>query len=568
MKKIFSFLLVFTLALGFNSCVGDDIDDLQGQINDLNDKVDDLEASQDAALLAAIADMQTAIAALEGDVADQYAALLADLTDLEDVVTNNKDAIYYGNLITDADFDAFVAQGAEIVTGKVIVTKQSHADALAKAIMVGGNVEIKGGVTVTIPLLETVGGDLYITEMTEADATVIFEKLASVGGELGVGYNEALTSVSAPALVLIYEDLYMEDNQSLVDVAFTALDLVGELYINSGWVMLNSFDISATDVVEDAELMGFAGQVNVDLGVIGGHIYIESFEGVQMVSIANEVINGDLTLSGLRDIEMISIPNLTAIKSVGWNGGNLSISGLFPPSEGGGGIGIGIGLSTLKAANSTSLLGWTNNIVTIDGDVTVSGNRLTEMDAFNNVETVGGAININGNGNLNYMLVMDALASVGGNITIDDKAKAIDGFNSLTGMSYSSMITIVGKQTQDSNYDYEGECVVNGFSSLTSAHQITIDLYETTDFHAFAALESLTAYDYQTGVTIYFQNPDRVGVNGPVQLCEMQSFLENSVSANYGSEYRDADYNLLDPMVAIPQLTANCGGGGIGVGSN
>ncbi|TRX71754.1 hypothetical protein [Carboxylicivirga sp. M1479] len=563
--KFISLLMIAFFTISFVGCVGDDIDDLQGQIDDINDKVTELEEAQDAALLTAIAELQAAITALETDVNSDYEELLGNLTDLETVVQDNKAAIFYGNLVTDSDYDAFVAQGAEIVTGKVVVSNEEQVAKLAKLLMIGGDLSVEGGVTVSIPLLETVAGDLFVTEMSDENAAVSFAKLASVGGEFGIGYNESLVSISAPALVLVYDGLYMMDNYSMQDVDFSALDLVGEMEINGDWAGWNSFDISATDVAGDASIIGIAGSVTVNLGVVGGNIEIAEFEGVTSVSIENEVVVGDLILNGLRDIETISIANLTEIKAVGWSGGNIRIQGLYPPSEGGGG-GIGIGSASLKATASSDLLGWTNNLTSIAGDVTVSGNQFTAIDAFNNVETVGGSIDINGNGNLSSMLVFEALTSLSGDIIIDNKMKSFDGFNSLETMGYNTRLAIVGKQTQDENWEYEGECVINGFAALTSAHIIELSLNETTDFHALAALTSLTAYGYQTGITIYMQNPDRVGVNGPVQLCEIKSFLENSISEEYGSEYYDHNWNLVDPMTAIPALTSNCGGGGIGIG--
>jgi len=565
MKRKFLQLCLISGLLSFGSCVQGDIDDLEDRMDELTEQVTELEKAQQDALLAAIAEMQAALATLESDIDADYQVLLSNLTDLNDVVENNKNAIYYGNLLTDAEYDAFVAQGAEIVTGKVVITNDDHVTKLAKLLMVGGDLEIKGGVTVTLPLLETVGSNLYIREVADVDATVTLTKLASIGGEFGIGYNSELKSVNAPELVLVYEGLYMMDNQKLTDFALSSLDLVEELDLNGGFNMYNSFDLSATDVTGDATVMAIAGVSEITLGKVGANISIMDFEMVASLSIANDIILGDLTISGLRDIETINMPNLTEIKKIGWSeGGNLSVQGLYPPSEGGGG---GIGPFSLKAT-SNGLLAWTNNIITIDGDVELAGNNLTSMDALNNVETVGGDIIFQGNGNLATMLVMEALTSAGGDITVDDKVKVFDGFNSLETMGYNTKLTIVCGQTMDSNWEFEGECLVQGFGALTTANTIEIGLGQTVEFTALAALTSLTAYDWQTGITIKMQNPEYQGVNGPVQLCSMQSFLENSVSAVYASEYWDYQQQAVDPMTAIPALTANCGGGGIGIGSN
>ncbi|MCG8578423.1 MAG: hypothetical protein MI866_00800, partial [Bacteroidales bacterium] len=468
MKKILLFFTIAVFTITFVGCVGDDIDDLQGQIDDLNNKVDELKETQDAALLAAIADMQAAIAALESNMDADYQDLLTDLTDLNEVVKNNKDAIFYGNLITDEEYDAFVAQGAEIVTGKVIVSKEDQVAKLANLIMVGDFLQIEGGMNVTIPMLETVASDVLINEVSEEGAVIELTKLASIGGELEIVYNNALTSVSAPALVMVYETLSMMDNPMLANVSMPALDVVGELDVNGGFQMYNAFDLSATDVIKDAFVYGILELPEVALGVVGGNITFADFEGVAGLSVANESITGDLTIEGMNGMEYINMPNLKKVEKDGWNGGNISVNSLYPPSDNNGGGGIFFSADQLKATSSADLLGWTNNIEVVEGNITLLGNKLTSVDAFNNVTTVDGSINFSGAGNLSSFYAFDAVTEVNGDITISVNADVVDGFNSLVNHN-SGKIMMDANQIMEYSLNgttWSGVCEVNGFASL------------------------------------------------------------------------------------------------------
>ena len=165
------FLLAFIFVFG--GCVKDDLSDLQNQIDDLNQKVDDLEEAQQQELLTAITQLQTAITALESTNAEQYTEMLTNLQSIEEEVANNATAIYYGNLLTDADFAALQSQGATIVTGKVVASKAEHYTALGNVKLIGGNFTVQGNVDVDLQMLENVGEDLLIAGIT-GDVSVAF----------------------------------------------------------------------------------------------------------------------------------------------------------------------------------------------------------------------------------------------------------------------------------------------------------------------------------------------------------------------------------------------------------
>ncbi len=204
--------LMLAAMLTFSSCVNNgDLDELQDQINDLNSTVETLKKTQQEALLAAIASLEADLAVLEANLGDlesdlgglgaDYDALLADLGLLDEEVKNNAKAVFYGNVITEADYTALAAQdGATIITGRVVVAGDAHVAALSNIKLIGKNLEIKGGSTITLNALTSVGENLMVSGLS-GTATLNLSKLSSVGGDVEVMNNAGLTEFNANELI-------------------------------------------------------------------------------------------------------------------------------------------------------------------------------------------------------------------------------------------------------------------------------------------------------------------------------------------------------------------------------
>ena len=225
--------------LSLSSCVNNgDIDELQDQINDLNSTVENLQKTQQEALLAAIASLEADLVTLENELGSDinelgtdYDALLADLGVLEEEVEGNANAVFYGNVITEADYTALTTQGATIITGKVVITGDAHVLALANIKLIGKSLEVKGGSTITMDALQSIGEDLMVMSVG-ANASINLAKLSSVGGDVEIMNNTGLTSFMANELALISGGLSSEKNVALTTISLAKLDQVYEVNIN------------------------------------------------------------------------------------------------------------------------------------------------------------------------------------------------------------------------------------------------------------------------------------------------------------------------------------------------
>jgi len=324
MRRLLSLMLV-ALIFAFSGCMKDDLNDLQDQIDQLNQKVDDLEKTQQQELLTAIAQLQATITALETTNAEQYAEMLANLQTIEDEVANNAAAIYYGNLLTDADFAALKSQGATIVTGKVVASKAEHYMALANVKLIGGSFTAQGNVNVDLKMLETVGEDLLINGI-KGDVSVAFEKLASVGGDFKL-MNTSITSCTADELVLINGKLYVENNPTMASLSLAKLDVTKEVYINGFWNddpeliglgSLTMLDLSSTNVLGDLHIEYVSGGV-LNVGEVDGSFYLGNTKLTELV-LGSVVIEGDFTLQYNGNLATTDFSTLTNIE------GNVSVS--------------------------------------------------------------------------------------------------------------------------------------------------------------------------------------------------------------------------------------------------
>lgn len=538
----------------FGSCVGDDIDDLQGQIDDLNGKVVDLEEAQQEALLTEIAALQATISALQAsmeegdsDLADQYDALLSNLQLLEDEVANNADAVYYGNLLTDADFDAVLAQGATIVTGKAIPTIQDHIDALADIKMIGGDLVIKGGDSPSLTKLEAVGGKLEITGVNGADIMVDFPVLASVGDDFNISQNEGLTSVSAGVLILVDGQVSASMNSTLQSLSFVSLDQVGGVDINNydeatyGAGSLILVELSSANVTGDFTVQYVAGGA-LTVGNVGGTLKVNN-TSITEFSIAGQLVDGNFVFANNNAIVSIDVASLTTIN------GNINIS-----YNGAGGAG-GWAASTADFAASFPSF---ENLVTINGDVYISGNTTNSIEAFNNVTTfTGGLINIQSNGfEVDLLSVFNGL-EVGGtssyshvNINIYGSYAWVNSFNLL---QKAKVINLnVSPKMDPLTYEYEDNLRIDGFGVLTQATSVVIYTPKVTSFSVFASLDHLTSW----GTDLKIEMPDDTNVG----FCSMEPFFTkyNTDPTKYVVEFNQGWGNTLDPTDAINQLLAPC----------
>ena len=571
-KKLIPFFFI-VLAILMGGCEANDIDSLQEQIDNLTEKVDELESTQQAALLAEIAKLKEALAAMESsltsaigdgdaDLLARYQALFSNLELLQEEVESNSASVYYGNLITDADFAAFLAQEATIVTGKVIATSQSHIDAIAAMKMVGGNLTLSGGTTIELAALQNVGGNLYILDISGVDATVKLPLLASVGDNVNIINNTDLVSVEADALMLVNGSLESMENPMLATLSFNSLDQVSEVYVNEAINgtspgSLSNINLSSTNVLGDVDIQYISGGT-LSLGVIGGNFYLGHTKLIEL-ALGTEIINGDFTFVYNGDLTSIDFSGIKSIQ------GDVDISN-----------------------NLTSWYDYT------------APTGLTELPAFEALESIGGDVNVGYNGYLTSLEIFNSVTSfTGTKISFSGNGNAgggggvssVNNTNGGSGLEYINVFNSLvdggpSKYTKMDIYVWENTSWFNGFKALIEAKDITLNVIGITDsetwtngptktegfdvmtacktlkmkatdageFTAFPALDNFKGYEVDHCLELSIPKDSEVG------MCSMANILNKIKNGDFDSKPAvfKQGWQTLDNDIAIDQLLAPC----------
>lgn len=549
-KKITCLILVGMLTL--TSCVKDDLDDLQNQIDNLNSTVDNLKKTQQEALLAAIAGLQA-------DMASLSTKLVGDLKLLENEVANNAKAVYYGNLITDADYAAFTAQGATIITGKVVVSNNSNITALANVKLIGKNLEIKGGTTIAFPALQSIGENFMVSDVS-TNATISLSKLASIGGNFDVMNNSGLTSVTANELVLISGKLSTKTNLTLKTLSLAKLDQVDSISINeqvetdydSPEGELNVLDLSSTNVNRDVHIQYISTVSNLALGSVGGDFICE-YSTLAKITLTGAKVGGDFIVEQNKKLSSIVVASLSRIE------GKLKIVSNYDYNT------PGSGLVTMPSFAALQYIG---------GNVDISSNQdLKNVDSFNNVKEVRGTnIEFSGNGNLDIVNIFNALVDTANpatqygdnsnaSITVNANTFWFTGFKAIK--QALNLEVSISKTTGKFN-EVTGEfepggstAKLDGFDNLTDVTTLSLTVTEITSFNAFAKLNNFKNF----GIYFTIYMPD----DASVSLCSMKPILDKIKNGAF-----DVVWNVnkkavfmyqwgeMDRNDAVNQLTGTC----------
>jgi len=545
--------LILAGMLSLNSCVKGDIDDLQDQINDLNSKVTELEQSQQQALLAAIASLEAKLALLNNE-------LVSDLEMLQHEIENNANAVFYGNVITDNDYTALIAQGASIITGSVVVKTDAHVQALANIKLIGKNLEITGGSTITMDALQSVGEDFLVSNVSE-EATINFSKLASIGGDFEVMNNLGLVSVMANEVVLISGELNVEQNSVLTTLSLAKLDQVDEIHIDeyvaddfdSPAGALSMLDLSSANVEGNVEINYIGEVVNLALGSVAGDFVCMNSE-LSKITLTGNSIGGDFVLEGNKFLSVLDVQNLSRIE------GQLRIASNYDWNT------AGSGLVTMPSFAA---------LVYIGGDVNITNNSsLKSCEAFNNVTEVRGSnIDFSSNGNLDYVNIFNALVDTANpasqygdfshaSINIYANTFWFNGFASLkeavdVNVSISKTMGVFNEETGE--FEPGGDTAkFEGFDMLTEVSTLFLTISEVTDFDAFGALNNFK--NFQTYLTVYMPTDTNVG------MCSMEPIFTKIKNGDFDVTWnpnRKAvfyfNWSEQDRDIAIDQLLAPCG---------
>lgn len=490
-KRIIPFLL-FAFALTLGSCVKDDIENLQGQINDLNGKIEDLEKAQKEALENQIAELQAVIQTMEAELSADIAAgnaaqdeetleaiadLLAQLEAIQNEVNSNAASIHYGNLITDEDYAAFEASGADVVTGKVIVSTQAHADLLNGVRWIGLDLESAIG---TLTGIQSVGGNVTIVN-DEEDAVINLVGLKTIGGSLLIN-NLLAASVTADDLVIHTGDFNMGvDYRSLTTISMSGLELIGDIYVDNfddqyyASNLLRTLDINGTSVARNAHF-NFITATELIVGNVGGNLEIRDCN-IDLISLVGTEIGGNLIFEKNAESTEFSSTSLTKI------GGDISVTdtyvqGAFDPT---------CGCMLPGAAIETFSL---SALTHIEGDVNLTNNP-SLVALLNSVTDVNGNIYVEfGDDNdpsKNY-LYFEGLVNVQ-----DISLKQYGGATKFTG--FNNVVTVKNIELPRASYTAQFEIfnsLVTTIGHYSLGGNIYIETYYNSDMDISPSFQALT----------------------------------------------------------------------------
>ena len=304
-----------------------------------------------------------------------------------------------------------------------------NLDGLSNLTTIGGDFSFQDNHIITnlngFSSLTTVGGGLQIGNCTALLNLDGFSSLTTVLGALRIRYNDLLTEVSGFSnLVSIGDDLELESNFALLNLGgLSDLTTVGG-------------DISSA---VSSSLTNFAGLSG--LTAIGGGISMESNHALTSLSgleyidpntIASIYISNNSQLSSCA-IESIclalGLPGTTTNISNNATGCNsiVEVEAACPSCPA-----AGINLTTQASIDDFS----TNypNCTTIQGDVTIQGSGIFNLNGLAQITSIEGNLNILSTENVLDVDGLSGLMTIGGILRIDFNTvlQNLDGFSNLT----------------------------------------------------------------------------------------------------------------------------------------
>ena len=576
-RKIISIFLLAGL-FTFGGCYKNDIEDLQKQVDELNDKVaQNTEAIQND-LLSQINALETELNSLKQETSQEIENLQASLDTIKNDVETNAKSVFYGNLVTDEDYAAYVAAGANVVTGKVVISKVEHVGIVKNLRWVGQELITEFG---SVNGIQNVGGDVIVNSTT--DTLINLAGLSSIGGNFHVPYNANLKEVNLNDLIVLAGTLSLESgNTSLTTMTFAKLEVVGNIALNDydqNWgrggtlknIILNGANVAGDVTLEYiVNYEDNAGTV-ISLGEIGGDVEITRC-GVETIDIAATQLHGDFIFND----NVVTTLNAKSVSSIA---GKMEVNKNFIMSGWGPGAAI-LGLKTLAFDALTS----------IGNDVEFNDNRLLG-DVLNSVETIDGDVSFNVDYDKLAVIAFEKLTSVE-NVEVGGEMDSFKGFNMLTssktikfGVPYAIIATVEAFNaiTEIRQYNVEvgtiptyfgGFDLSNSFKSLAYAYRVAVYSQYGGSLSAgsFPALDSVKylnfnelkgsdadVFEFPALTTIEFNLNIQIDKKGAtISLPKVKTISRGmNVYTNYNNAIINLDLPVLDSCSAVNFYTTN-----------
>ena len=464
MFKMKSKIIRFFVIAGFfsatiTSCYKDDFDDLQKQVNELEDKVAENTNAIQEQIMTQIAALQSDLTTLAQETQDSFTGINSSLDDITDNldsissdVENNAKNVFYGNLITDEDYTAYKDAGADVVTGKVIITTNEQAQTVSNCRWIGSDLITQLG---SLEGIQNVGGDVVVNSDTVS--VIELKGLLTIGGDFEIPQSANLVSVTADELVAITGEFSINGGTAKFNkVSMTSLELIGTVYINgqdnssaTGKAII-ALDWNSPVVAGDLEIT-YLDNDETSVSDVLGNVSI-SYCDINIVNFEGTKIDGDFYF-GWNTTETVNALDVEIIK------GDADIES----NNASGGIGIG---STSDAGEGLSKMAF-NSLKLINGNVNVIKNKGL-FDIFNSVSIVNGDIEIRANVATGNFIVFESLTEAEKIILFDDtQIESLRGFNKLT-------------TCEGINFGYEKYLIVNTlevFNAITNLDEYNVNIH-------------------------------------------------------------------------------------------
>jgi len=327
---------------------------------------------------------------------------------------------------------------------------------------INGNISIAGGNISSLSALNgitSVAGNLRVGNGDFGNPLLTslngLDQLIFVGGNLDLGYNFTLSDVSALSqLNYIRGRLSMMVDTALTSLAgFNNLDSIGgdlQIYGCDNLINMAGFD-NLTQIGGNVGISSNKSQKSFSglesLGSIGGYIsiwYCDSLSSlagldyIQPATITSLSIRNNPVLSScdVRSIcEYLAAPNGTIEIQNNANGCNSiqevedACATAFQPC-------LPEGIAFTSQAVIDNFLAFHADCSEIEGDVTISGDEITNLLFLSNIRYIGGFLKIINTTALANLSGLDSLTFIGGGLMLGDDSKGGNTMlNSLSGLN-------------------------------------------------------------------------------------------------------------------------------------
>jgi hypothetical protein len=345
----------------------------------------------------------------------------------------------------------------------------------------------------------------YLSSLTGLDG------ITHIQWSLSVIYNNALTCLTGLGnLTYIGEYLYIGDNNNLF-----SLSGLEDLAAIDGWLGIQGND-SLTGLAALNNLNSINGDLKINLN--SSLTSLLGLDNIAAGSITNLTITNN---NSLATCEVQSICNYLASPDGIVEIHNNATGCNNPPEVA---SGCDIHLPCLPYGNYyfhtqndiDSFLTDYPDCTELEGDITISGSDITNLNGLSNVTDIGGALHINDNDTLSNLTGLESLTSIGGTFYIDNN----DMLTSFTGLEN---LTTVGNYLFIGNI--EGNPVLNDLTELVNLTSIggVLKIWENDALTSLSGLDNINARSIND-LTIYYNNN--------LSSCEIKSVCDYLASPN------------------------------------